>query len=119
MAMLRKRTLPSGLIRWEAGYVDGAGIRRFKNFARKADADAWLVDIRHDVARGIHTPGSISPTIKEAAALWIKRCNEKRLEAMTIKGYEEHVDLHIVPFLGAPPSMPSRMSCATMDVRRR
>jgi integrase len=101
MAMLRKRTLPSGLIRWEAGYVDGAGIRRFKNFAKKAEADAWLVDIRHDVARGIHTPGSVSPTIKEAAALWIKRCVEKRLEPMTVKGYEEHVNLHIVPFIGA------------------
>ena len=101
MAMLRKRTLPSGLIRWEAGYVDGAGIRRFKNFARKADADAWLVDIRHDVARGIHTPGSASPTVKEAGALWIRRCNEKKLEPSTIQSYEEHCDLHICPFLGA------------------
>ncbi len=43
----------------------------------------------------------MSPTVKDAAALWIKRCNEKRLEAMTVKGYEEHVDLHIVPFIGA------------------
>jgi hypothetical protein len=46
-------------------------------------------------------PGSLSPTIKDAAALWIKRCNEKRLESTTVKGYEEHVDLHIVPFIGA------------------
>ena len=39
--------------------------------------------------------------MKEAAALWIKRCNEKGLEPMTVKGYEEHVNLHIVPFIGA------------------
>lgn len=39
--------------------------------------------------------------MKEASALWIKRCNEKQLEAMTVKGYEEHVDLHIVPFIGS------------------
>lgn len=101
MATVRKRKLPSGLIRWQAGYVDGAGERRFKVFNKKSAAEAWLVEPRHDVARGVHTPGSISPTVKEAAALWIKRCNEKRLEPMTVKGYEEHVNLHIVPLIGA------------------
>jgi len=39
--------------------------------------------------------------MKEAASLRIKRCNEKRLEPTTIRNYEEHVDLHIVPFIGA------------------
>ncbi|MBP1297400.1 tyrosine-type recombinase/integrase [Bradyrhizobium elkanii] len=101
MANIRKRTLPSGKTRWEVAYVDGGGVRRAKLFPRKSDADAWLVDARHDLARGLHTAGRVSPTIKEAAALWIKRCQEKGLEPMTVKGYEEHVDLHIVPFIGA------------------
>jgi integrase len=101
MATVRKRKLPSGLIRWQAGYVDGAGERRFKAFNKKGDAEAWLVETRHDVARGVHTPGSISPIVKDAAALWTKRCNEKRLEQTTVKGYEEHVDLHIVPLIGS------------------
>ncbi|MEY9360761.1 hypothetical protein ABH994_003482 [Bradyrhizobium yuanmingense] len=101
MAKVRKRTLPSGLVRWHAGYIDGGGQRRFKMFEKKSEAEAWLVEVRHDVARGTHTPGSLSPTVKDAAALWIKRCGEKRLEPMTVKGYEEHVDLHIVPFIGA------------------
>jgi integrase len=101
MATVSKRKLPSGLIRWQAGYTDGAGQRRFKMFEKKSDAEAWLVEIRHDVARGVHTPGSLSPTVKEAAALWIRRCNEKGLEPTTVRGYEEHVDLHIVPFIGA------------------
>ena len=30
MATVRKRKLPSGLIRWQASYVDGAGKRRAK-----------------------------------------------------------------------------------------
>jgi integrase len=30
-----------------------------------------------------------------------KRCNEKRLEPTSVKGYEEHVDLHIMPFIGS------------------
>jgi integrase len=101
MATVRKRKLPSGLIRFQAGYVDGAGERRFKMFVRKSDAEAWLIETRHDVARGLHTAGSVSPTLKVAAALWIERCKAKKLESMTVKGYEEHVDLHIVPFIGA------------------
>src|SRR5258706_3148060 len=101
MATVRKRILPSGLVRWRASYTDGAGVRRKKQFPKKSAAEAWLVETCHDVARGTHTPGSISPTIKEAGALWIKRCNEKRLEPMTIKGYEEHCDLHLYPFIGA------------------
>jgi integrase len=101
MATVRKRKLPSGLVVWRASYTDGAGVRRKKQFPKKSAAEAWLVETCHDVARGIHTPGSISPTVKEAGALWIKRCNEKKLEATTIDAYEQHVDLHIVPFIGA------------------
>jgi integrase len=101
MATVRKRKLPSGLIRWQASYVDGAGARRAKLFDRKSDGEAWLVETSHDLKRGLHTPGSVSPTVKEAAALWIKRCREKKLEASTVRGYEEHVGLHILPFIGA------------------
>jgi integrase len=100
MATVRKRKLPSGLIVWRASYTDGAGVRRKKQFPKKSAAEVWLVETCHDVARGIHTPGSISPTVREAGALWIKRCNEKQLEPMTIKGYEEHCELHIYPFIG-------------------
>ncbi|MDR6659789.1 integrase [Tardiphaga robiniae] len=100
MATVRKRKLPSGLIRWQASYVDGGGKRRAKLFERKSDGEAWLVEVQHDVKRGLHTPGSVSPTVKVAAALWIKRSIEKGLEPTTIRQYEEHVDLHIVPFIG-------------------
>ena len=101
MATVRKRKLPSGAVRWRASYTDGAGIRRTKQFARKSDGEGWLVETCHEVARGTHTPGSVSPSVKDASALWIKRCRDKALESMTVKGYEEHVDLHIVPFIGA------------------
>lgn len=101
MAKVSKRRLPSGLVRWQVGYVDGSGARRFKTFDRKGDGEAWLTETRHDLVRGLHTPGSLSPTVKEAAALWIKGRKEKKLEAMTVKGYEEHIELHIVPFIGA------------------
>ncbi|WP_439399337.1 tyrosine-type recombinase/integrase [Bradyrhizobium sp. PMVTL-01] len=101
MATVRKRKLPSGLIRWQASYVDGAGKRRAKLFERKSDAETWLTETRHDLVRGLHTPAGVSPTVKQAGALWIKRCNEKGLERSTIRGYEEHTELHIYPFIGA------------------
>jgi integrase len=100
MATVRKRKLPSGLIRWQASYVDGAGKRRAKLFERKSDGEAWLTETRHDLVRGLHTPTSVSPTVKEASALWIKRCREKGLEASTLRGYEEHTNRHIFPFVG-------------------
>ena len=101
MATIKKRILPSGLTRWQVGYVDGGGNRRFKMFNRKGDAEAWLTEARHDLVRGLHTPDSMSPTVRVAGALWIKRCRDKMLEAMTIKGYEEHCELHIYPLIGA------------------
>jgi integrase len=101
MASVRKRKLPSGLVWWQASYVDGRGSRRAKLFPRKSDAEAWLTETSHDLKWGLHTPGSASPTVKVAGALWIKRCNEKQLEATTIRGYEEHTELHIYPFVGA------------------
>ena len=101
MATVRKRKLPSGLIRWQASYVDGAGKRRAKLFERKSDGESWLVETSHDLKHGLHTPSNASPTVKEAGALWIKRCNEKKLEQSTIGAYEEHCNLHIYPFVGA------------------
>jgi integrase len=60
MATVRKRILPSGLIRSRASYTDGAGVRRAKQFARKSEGDAWLVETRHDVARGRRAVTDIS-----------------------------------------------------------
>jgi integrase len=100
MANVRKRKLPSGLIRWQAGYVDGTGQRRSKMFKLKTDANAWLIETGHALAHGLHTPDSISPTVKAAGTLWLQRCQDKRLEPMTVKGYEEHCNLHIYPFIG-------------------
>ena len=66
-------------------------------FERKSDGEAWLVETRHDVARGLHTPSAYRPRSKKLGALWIKRCNEKKLEQSTIRAYEEHCNLHIFP----------------------
>lgn len=101
MATVRKRTLPSGLTKWQVSYTDGSGARRARLFNRKADGEAWLTETKHDLVRGLHTAGAVSPTVREAGALWLKRCHDKALEAMTIKGYGEHCELHLYPLIGA------------------
>ena len=52
MAIVRKRTLPSGETRWLADYVDLKGKRRAKQFEKRKDADAYLVSVRGDIQRG-------------------------------------------------------------------
>ncbi len=101
MATIRKRTLPSGKQVWLAGYVDGGGQRRFKQFPTKREAEAFLLQARSQVAAGVHTPDSVSPTVAEAAELWLQRCERDRLERTTIEQYRGHVELHIAPQIGA------------------
>jgi integrase len=103
MAKIRKvekRVLPSGLITYRAPYQDAAGRRRSKNFARRRDAEAFLLKVGNELVQGTHTPESISPTVGEAAKLWIAHCEREGLESTTIDNYQQHVDLHIVPFIG-------------------
>jgi integrase len=97
---IRKRTLASGKSVWLAEYRDSNGGRRFRQFPRKADADAFLVTVRSQIAAGTHTPDSESITITEAARLWLERCERDGLEATTIRQYRAHVNLHIVPLIG-------------------
>jgi integrase len=101
MASIRKRTLPdSGRTVWLADYRDGSGARRFRQFATRRAADDWMIDARHQVATGVHTPDSASITVAAASAIWIARAEAESLEASTIRQYREHVDLHITPLIG-------------------
>lgn len=103
MAKVRKRTWThNGQERtaWIADYFDQERKRRQKTFASKKEADAWLVDARHDMKRGVHTPDSASITVAEAGEIWLLHCERERLERSTIKQRREHLGLHIAPFLG-------------------
>src|SRR5207253_1929387 len=101
MASVRKRILPSGEVRWQADYRDGAGKRRSRQFDKKSEAADFLLRARDEVKRGVHTPDSESITVKEAGELWLARCQANRRERTTIKQYREHLRRHIAPILGA------------------
>jgi integrase len=53
------------------------------------------------VQAGTHTPDSRSVTVAKAAELWLASCDAAGLERTTIAAYRQHVELRIVPILGA------------------
>jgi integrase len=98
---VRKRLTEGGQVRWLVDYRDGGGVRRFKQFPRKRDADQFNIKARGEIAAGTHTADAASITVKAAADLWLARCDDEELERTTIDGYRQHVELHIVPAIGA------------------
>jgi len=103
MATVRKRTWQSGgetQTAWIANYTDSGGKRRLKTFPTKKAADAWLVEARHQLARGTHTPEAASDTVAKAAALWLERGEVEGLERSTLTERESHMRIHINPALG-------------------
>ncbi|SFO94305.1 tyrosine-type recombinase/integrase [Qipengyuania nanhaisediminis] len=86
---------------WLVEYRDQAGKRRFKQFQRRKEADAWELNARGEVAKGIHTPDSVSITVEKAAERWIDSVRAANREPTTVAAYDQHVRLHIVPKCGA------------------
>jgi integrase len=84
---------------WIVDYVDQAGRRHTKNFERKRDAEAYHSTVNVDVRHGLHVPDSQSVLVAEAARLWLEGTTQ--LERSTRTQYGQHVDLHIVPLIGA------------------
>jgi integrase len=85
---------------WIVDYVDATGARRIETFARKKNADARSAQIAVDIRRGIHTAASASPTVAQAGQDWLAYVELEGRERATIKGYREHLHLHINPRLG-------------------
>lgn len=86
---------------WVVNYTDAGGKRRLKTFSRKKDAEAYLAQTEQEVRNGVHMPDTLSISVERAAALWLDRAGRDGLEPTTIAAYKQHVQLHILPFLGA------------------
>ena len=100
MATIRKRELPSGLIRWQVDFTDQSGKRRSKLFERRKDADVYLVKIRPLVANNTFLADGESITVAAAAQNWLDHCTlrcqtKRRMERATLYGYKLYVRLHL------------------------
>jgi integrase len=100
---IRKRTwrTSKGIERhsWVVAY-SMAGKRHIRTFRRRKDADDFEVSTKLEIRAGVHTPDSASVTVGAAAAKWIETAIGAGLERSTIARYRQHVDIHILPYLG-------------------
>jgi len=86
---------------WIVDYVDQAGKRHIKTFDRKKDADAYRATTGVEVRLGTHTADSQSITVAAAAEKWMATGRQNGLERSTLAAYRQHLDLHILPYIGA------------------
>src|ERR1700722_7755082 len=85
---------------WVVDYVDQAGDRRLKTFAKKKAADNFEATANVEIRAGIHTADSASVTIAAAGRLWLETGDKAGLERSTLAAYRQHLKLHIEPYLG-------------------
>ena len=101
---IRKRTWKVGgesRSAWVCDYKDQTSKRHIKTFATKREAEAWAVTALHEVKTGIHTAASASITVGECFARWIAHSEAERLERSTVRQRQQHLKLHVAPFIGA------------------
>lgn len=82
---------------WIVDYADQQGERHIKTFDRKKDADDYRATVKVDVRAGVHT--STKQTVADAGKKWIADA-EDRLEPATVESYRQHLEQHIIPYIG-------------------
>ena len=86
---------------WVVAYTDFAGKRRIRSFEKKREADAYHASVGTELRSGMHVPDSQSVTVAEAGRLWLAGCEAAGLERSTLDYYQQHLNRHIVPLIGA------------------
>jgi integrase len=81
-------------------YVDQQGMRRLKTFRTQRQAVDFEATTRVEIKEGVHVPDSASVTVSKACDLWLKTAEADGLERTTRDQYDQHVRLHIKPYLG-------------------
>jgi integrase len=89
------------LVQYSTAELDSRGKRKrhVKFFNLKKDAAAFHAQVRVDVGKGVHVPASKSITVDAAGRNWIDSCGD--LERTTVDGYQQHLTLHIYPYLAS------------------
>ncbi len=88
------------IVQYSTVETDARGKRKrhIKTFERKKDAEAFHAQVRVDVGKGTHVPASKSITVEKAGGNWVDSCAD--LERTSVDGYQQHLNLHINPYLG-------------------
>ncbi|MEQ8435059.1 MAG: tyrosine-type recombinase/integrase [Oceanicaulis sp.] len=100
LASIRKRVLKSGKTRWTVDYRDQNGERRYKDFERKKEGEAFLDDVKRQLRDGTFVHDDATCTVAAAADLYLHSGSVRALEPGTQEGYDQHIRLYIRPHLG-------------------
>lgn len=85
---------------WVADYVDQHGKRHIKTFKLKKEALAFDAQTHVEVSGRIHVADADTITVAAAGKHWISACEDEGLERSTVAQYQQHLRLHIEPFIG-------------------
>ena len=91
MACVRKRR-GKYVVDWR----DGAGIRHWKTFDKKTDADAYRDKVGREARQRMTPTVQANSTVKEYADHW-KRLIGQTVKQRTLVRYGEILELHILP----------------------
>jgi len=95
MAHIRRK----GSGQWQVRYRDPSGIERARNFARKADAEKFLVTVEADKVRGMWADPRLSnTTIAEWLPTW--QTSRVHLRPSTRAMSESLLRNHVIPYFG-------------------
>jgi integrase len=105
---IRKRTWTTSKgerIAWVVDYSvfdpkEGVRIRAHRTFKRREDAKNFAATTHVQIGEGTHVPMSATLTVAAAGDKWIGHCEQVELEPTTIDQYQQHLRLHIKPFIG-------------------
>lgn len=100
--MAHVRRHPEAKGRWQVRYVDPSGRERAKNFARKVDAERFIVTVEADKLRGDWVdPRLAKATFGEWTDRW--RGTIGYLKPYTRDGYESLLRVHVLPRFAQAP----------------
>jgi len=91
-----------GQVSWRARWTDPAGRERSRTFARKVDAERFLVGVEGDMLRGQYVDLSAGrTTVAEYAERW--RGAQLQHRASTAAAIESRLRVHVLPAFGHRP----------------
>jgi hypothetical protein len=94
------RQLPSG--RWQAAdsAPNGRRVLAPHTFAKRADAEAWLVDRRREIDRGLWNPGATGVVRTRFDAYSSRWLANRDLKPRTAEQYQQILTTHLLPAFG-------------------
>lgn len=85
---------------WGVTYYNADGKRTREFFTTKADAEDRRIEVEAKLRTGTFISDSDSITVAQAGVRFIKSRERLQREETTIRGYRQHLHLHIEPFIG-------------------